>query len=45
VNVIIIEGTLIFHDKSLRDKLDLKVFLSGDRDVRLSRKSVKFINF
>ncbi|CAK72471.1 unnamed protein product (macronuclear) [Paramecium tetraurelia] len=40
-NVIIIEGTLIFYDRQLRDLLDLKIFLHHDQDVRLSRKIYK----
>lgn len=38
-DVIIVEGTLIFHEESVRDLIDLKIFLDTDEDIRLSRRS------
>lgn len=36
--VIIIEGTFIFYDEVLRNKMDLRLYLDTDEDLRLSRK-------
>jgi uridine kinase len=36
--IIIIEGILIFVDKSLRDLMDIKIFLDTDADERLIRR-------
>ena len=36
--IIIIEGILIFVDKSLRDMMDIKIFLDTDADERLIRR-------
>jgi len=36
-DVIIIEGILIFTDKSLRDLMDIKIFVDADDDDRLMR--------
>jgi len=43
VDVIIVEGILVFHDKSIRDQFDLKVFVEADSDVRLSRRILRDI--
>jgi len=40
-NVIIIEGHLIFCNEELRKKMDLKVFIDTDDDVRLSRRVLR----
>ena len=40
-DVIIIEGHLIFCNEELRKKMDLKVFIDTDDDVRLSRRVLK----
>ena len=37
-NVIIFEGIFSFHDKKVRDLLDLKVFVACDDDIRLARR-------
>ena len=37
-NVIIFEGILAFHDESIRDLLDLKIFVDHDRDICLARR-------
>ena len=39
--VIIVEGHLIFCNDELMKKMDLKVFIDTDDDVRLSRKVLK----
>ena len=39
--VIIIEGHLIFCNEELMKKMDLKVFIDTDDDVRLSRRVLK----
>ena len=39
--VIIIEGHLIFCNEELMKKMDLKVFVDTDDDVRLSRRVLK----
>lgn len=39
--IIIVEGLLIFHIDGIRDRLDLKIFLDTDDDIRLSRRSKK----
>ena len=36
--VIIFEGILAFHDKRMRDLMDLKLFIDLDDDMRLSRR-------
>ncbi len=36
--VIIVEGILIFHDKELRDLMDIKLFIDADADVRILRR-------
>ena len=40
-SVIIIEGHLIFTNEELMKKMDLKVFVDADDDVRLSRRVLK----
>ncbi|MDO5036844.1 MAG: uridine kinase [Tissierellia bacterium] len=36
--IIILEGILIFYDETLRDLLDLKIFVDTDSDVRILRR-------
>ena len=36
--VIIVEGILIFADESLRDLMDIRIFVDTDADVRLCRR-------
>ena len=40
-SVIIVEGHLIFCNEELMEKMDLKVFIDTDDDVRLSRRVLK----
>jgi len=40
-SVIIIEGHLILCNEELKKKMDLKVFIDTDDDVRLSRRVLK----
>ncbi len=37
-DVIILEGLFVLEDKTLRDKLDIKVFVDTDADVRFIRR-------
>ena len=39
--VIILEGIMIFEDKTLRDMMDMKVFVDTDADVRIHRRLVR----
>ncbi len=39
--VIIVEGILIFEHKSLRELLDMKIFVDTDADVRIIRRLVR----
>ena len=36
--IIIFEGILAFHDKKIRDLMDIKIFVDLDGDIRLSRR-------
>ena len=36
--VVIVEGILLFHDEEIRNRLDLKVFVDADPEVRLQRR-------
>ena len=36
--IVLVEGILIFENKELRDKLDLKIFVDADADERLVRR-------
>jgi uridine kinase len=40
-DVIIVEGLLTLYKEELLAKLDLKIFLETDDDVRLSRRGFK----
>ncbi len=37
-NVIIFEGIFAFHNKAVRDMLDMKIFVDTDADIRLCRR-------
>ena len=39
--VIIVEGILIFHDPSLRQLFDIKIFVEADADVRILRRCLR----
>ncbi len=39
--VVIVEGILIFHDKALRDLMDIKIFVDTDADVRILRRILR----
>jgi uridine kinase len=39
--VVIVEGILIFADKTLRDLMDIKIFVDTDADVRILRRIVR----
>ncbi|KAL2632034.1 hypothetical protein R1flu_016720 [Riccia fluitans] len=38
VDVIIMEGILVFHDHRVRDLMNMKIFVDTDADVRLARR-------
>ena len=42
--VIIVEGILIFENKSLRDLMDIRIFVDTDADVRLCRRIKRDVN-
>ena len=42
--VIVVEGILIFHDKELRDQMDLRIFVDAEPDVRLCRRIKRDVN-
>lgn len=37
-DIIILEGILTFHDKEIRDLLDIKIFVDTDPDIRILRR-------
>ncbi|KAM7509798.1 hypothetical protein LguiB_008673 [Lonicera macranthoides] len=37
-DVIILEGILVFHDQSVRNLMNMKIFVDTDADVRLARR-------
>ncbi|KAI9478285.1 MAG: uridine kinase family-domain-containing protein [Benjaminiella poitrasii] len=37
-NVIIFEGILAFHDKRIRDMMDVRIFVDTDADIQLARR-------
>jgi len=41
--VIIVEGILVLEDKRLRDRMDIKIFVDTDADVRIIRRLVRDI--
>ena len=42
--VIIIEGILIFADEALRERMDIKIFVDTDADIRLCRRIKRDVN-
>jgi hypothetical protein len=38
VDVVLLEGILIFYEKSIRDLMDMKIFVDTDADTRLARR-------
>lgn len=36
--IVLVEGVLLFADKALREKLDLRVYVDTDADIRLARR-------
>ncbi len=42
--IIIVEGILIFYDERLRNRLDIKIFVDTDSDIRLMRRIIRDIN-
>jgi uridine kinase len=38
VDVILVEGILVFFDPKMRDTFDLKLFVDADPDIRLARR-------
>ena len=43
-SVIIVEGILIFENESLRNLMDIKIFVDTDADVRLCRRIKRDVN-
>lgn len=43
-DIIVVEGILILEDQRLRDRLDIKIFVDTDADVRILRRLVRDIN-
>lgn len=39
--VIIVEGILLFENKTLRDMMDIKIFVDADADIRFIRRLVR----
>jgi uridine kinase len=42
--IVIVEGILVLEDESLRDMLDIKIYVDTDADVRFIRRLVRDIN-
>lgn len=42
--VIIVEGILIFENKTLRDMMDIKIFVDADADIRFIRRLLRDVN-
>lgn len=42
--IIIVEGILLFENKSLRDLMDIKIFVDTDADIRFIRRLVRDVN-
>ena len=40
-SVIVLEGILLFHDRELRDMMDLKIFVDTDADERILRRIIR----
>ena len=39
--VVLVEGIQIFHDKALRDLMDIKLYVDADADVRILRRIMR----
>ena len=42
--VVIVEGILIFADESLRERMDIRIFVDTDADIRLCRRIKRDVN-
>ena len=42
--VILVEGILIFADQALRDRMDIRIFVDTDADIRLCRRIKRDVN-
>ena len=42
--VVVLEGIMILENKELRDRLDMKIFVDTDADVRLLRRILRDVN-
>ena len=42
--VILVEGILIFADEQLRDRMDIRIFVDTDADIRLCRRIKRDVN-
>ncbi len=42
-DIIILEGIMIFEDKRLRDRMDIKIFVDTDADLRIIRRITRDI--
>jgi len=42
--VIVVEGILVLHDQTLRDRFDLKVYIDSDADVRFIRRLTRDVD-
>ncbi|WP_346867319.1 MULTISPECIES: uridine kinase [unclassified Clostridium] len=42
--IVIVEGILVLEDESLRDMLDIKIYVDTDADVRFIRRLVRDLN-
>ena len=43
-NVIVVDGSLILHNEAIRNKLNIKIFVDTDEDVRLSRRVLTLLD-
>lgn len=43
-DIIVVEGILVLEDQRMRDRLDIKLFVDTDADVRILRRMVRDIN-
>lgn len=43
-SVIIVEGILIFADEALRERMDIRIFVDTDADIRLCRRVKRDVN-
>ena len=42
--VLLVEGILIFADQALRDRMDIRIFVDTDADIRLCRRIKRDVN-